>query len=212
MHSQQKSIISLIIKEEEGGWVLTNYSTDPDVWTYAGIRKMLFEANNVPKGYIDRITKHVIPDQKVLLPVDLVKIMEPYVYGIYYTEFVSKLTLLEIDFADLPAIMRLNFNVFYSRLLSCMINCGARTGIRIFQTAINARIIAATYDSQIRVDGFFGLHSNAALNRLLKCESPGLGYLTQEFYKAWVLHYADIVQHNPAQIVNFRGWINRVYR
>lgn len=115
--------IEHIIKDDEGGWVLTCNQNDPDGgWTYAGVTRITFEQYTGQRASIEAM-KDVCDSEEV----------QHSILEIYYNNYYLPLfTLLKEHCQQELAL--------YESELSCAINCGVQTAFGLIAEAGSTRM------------------------------------------------------------------------
>lgn len=181
----RKQLLDFIIDHQEGGWTLTQVSGDNDGgWTYAGVTCKTFTAwcNAIGDTRFYPYTYNTMKAVEV-----------PAVQDVIY-EIYSKKYCAPIQLDDLPRILK-------GPVLSCAINCGAETAIRILQKV-----------ADVPQDGEMGSRTMAAItvanNRINS-------FLFEKFLREWMRYYIRLITQED-EFEGFKkakfleGWFNRV--
>lgn len=178
------SAIECIIKEQEGGYVL---SSDPDGgdggWTFAGITRTTFfaHANSAP-------TKAAVAALIVNTSSVEYRDFIATIHSIYETQYVP------MYFQELPQLLHLPY-------LSASINCGLTSAVEILQVALN---MLPGLHSLVEVDGKLG---PLTMSDVAACHEADL---RDAFMWAWMKHYVAIVLSKPEKLQFLVGWSNRI--
>lgn len=190
---QLQTLLQTIITEEEGGWLLTSNPNDADGgWTYAGVISATWQewtsSNHTAAAFQSLLVTNPTSCNDTVL-------------AIY-----ENLYILPSHISSLPPFLQ-------RPMLSCAINCGTASAIKILQQALS-----------ITPDGIWGPATASAL-------SPSGAPLADlsilpSFRRAWQQHYisiatasadlweavagvSQIITTAPKQWKNLQGWINR---
>lgn len=174
-----KDAIDFVI-DQEGGWKLTVVPGEYD-WTYAGITEAVFwkhikgeDTLNISIYGMDSMQNWITGDTKRA---------HDTVYEIYYNEYFQPI-MGKFSECNIP-----DKKLF----LSCAVNCGVETCIKILQQTL-----------KLRVDGVLGPETATVYSEIFH-----IGYY-YKFLVNWLAHYNEIVAPNPQKLQYLRGWTNRV--
>lgn len=227
MTPNTKSILDEIIRNQEGGWVLTQNVNDPDGgWTYGGMTKKTF--CSVSRGWVGYTYSQI---EDVIAQGDASK----NGLGEVKTDFMKDAVLQAYEqIFIIPSRVEEFPIAIQFAYLSCAINRGVENAVRALQMACNACCIIT------KCDGIIGSATIASANATTHMTEEGLmpimqGNLLREFCHAWRLQYADLVVENAeawhayiADVTGLRaksslsepslfrapdliGWLNRVH-
>lgn len=217
MTPNTKSILDEIIRNQEGGWVLTENANDPDGgWTYGGMTKKTF--CSVSRGW-DGYTYEMIADvvkQGDASKNGLGEVKSGFMKGSVMQAY-EQIFIIPSRMEELPIGIQFAY-------LSCAINRGVENAVRALQMACNA-----IHDKEVLdVDGKIG---PATIREAVDADMMDLHVeLLREFCHDWRMQYAELVVQNSQawytvaqgkmDILNkpkvFRapdliGWLNRVH-
>lgn len=203
MTPNTKSFLDEIIRNQEGGWVLTENANDPDGgWTYGGMTHKNFTGAYQVMNYHGMSVMLESPDN--------IPGVQNAAYEVYDRDFIQSSRAEE-----LPAAIQFAY-------LSCAINRGVENAVMALQTACNAIQAKAV----LAVDGKIG---PATIAEVKDVDLMDLHVeLTHEFCHAWRLQYAELVVYNANAWYTYAlkkqatepsiyragdliGWLNRVH-
>lgn len=206
-----KSLLDEIITHQEGGWVLTENKDDLDGgWTYAGVTHKTFAAEDATDNeeYKENLKTTYSDMLKLAADVKHINFMHDFVYHIYYSKYCIP---LDIEFWE---------ETHRGAILSCAINCGVETAIKLVQTTI-----------EVTEDGKLGKETRDKYDELYNVADDS--FFVAQFPHHWALYYCELVRENaeawreyaiaaasenstslkePATLraTNLSGWINRI--
>lgn len=208
--SEAKTLIDNLIINDEGGWKFDEQQDNDGGWTYAGVTAKVY-------------TAYFWEDHKGIYPLSMFKEIvdkvpekaKELIYEIYYINYYKQ---LQLD--KLPSEIQAAF-------LSCAVNCGVMTAVKILQRSIN--FIDAPELEILKIDGLTGPSTIQTVNQ---CHPT---YLINRFLKEWMGYYINLVQqdyihicdspianeniqelykiiHRNNHVESLEGWFNRVER
>lgn len=199
--SNINDILSSIITNDEGGFVLTHNANDPDGgWTYGGI---------IRGNWYNPVCNYTLEQMQSAINA-APGTMKATCIAVYNDKFVTPSRV-----AELPSFIQQCY-------LSAVINCGQSVAVEMLQLAYNKLLPKNT----VKVDGVIGSETIHAWGYV----GPSIENIYKlVFCDAWEDHYFDIVVANTEDWVDFctkvgqkhpgvnfsadlRGWINRVRR
>lgn len=191
---------SLAIKKvltDEGGMIWTNRTGDRGGETFAGISRKfhaktaanLWKAVDAAKGYSN------FPE--VLGRDAMQRSLRPLVEEFYCNAFWVPLGLDRIGEQSIA-----------QEILDIAVNCGKRVAAAIVQQEVN-RVNFETNIPDIKVDSMLGPASIAAINALARHSMVARQALVVGMNISQGLVYQRIVDNDPGQGVNYRGWITK---
>lgn len=175
-----KQLLDRIITDQEGGWKLTSNANDPDGgWTYGGCTAKVFSHWHLDAAETGHIFTAAEFSSMFLHADGGEEATKVLVYECYDKEYITPLQLEKLS------------TILQGPVLSCAINRGVETAVKILQISTFPYLIAAD------CDGKMGSKTLAAIEKFNATSTKnGYSELITKFLREWTRSYIQLVVEN----------------